>query len=64
MRHGLLSALLTIQSVRDSIEDSGVVTRCSLMTYEADELAQMDFPVERQLVHLIMKVNNKSLSFF
>jgi len=37
------------------IEDSGVVTRCSLMTYEADELAQMDFPVERQLVHLIMK---------
>ncbi|PLW25322.1 hypothetical protein PCANC_26731 [Puccinia coronata f. sp. avenae] len=37
------------------IEDSGVVTRCSLMTYEADELAQMEFPVERQMVHLIMK---------
>ena len=25
------------------------------MTYEADELAQIDFPVERQMVHLIMK---------
>ncbi|KAA1086952.1 ssDNA endodeoxyribonuclease [Puccinia graminis f. sp. tritici] len=25
------------------------------MTYEADELAQMEFPVERQMVHLIMK---------
>ncbi|KAH9442366.1 hypothetical protein Pst134EB_028621 [Puccinia striiformis f. sp. tritici] len=37
------------------IEDSGVVTRCSLMTYEAEELAQMDFPVDRQMVHLIMK---------
>ncbi|MBW0518599.1 hypothetical protein O181_058314 [Austropuccinia psidii MF-1] len=37
------------------IEDSGVVTRCSLVTYEPDELAEMDFPVDRQVVHLIMK---------
>jgi hypothetical protein len=36
------------------------------MTYEADELAQMEFPVERQMVHLIMKVtiNQINSSYF
>ncbi|KAG0147922.1 hypothetical protein CROQUDRAFT_655510 [Cronartium quercuum f. sp. fusiforme G11] len=37
------------------IEDSGVVTRCELVTYEAGELAEMSFPSERRVVHLILK---------
>lgn len=40
------------------IEDSGVVTRCELVTYEAGELAEMDFPADRRVVHLILKVKS------
>ncbi|CAH7676511.1 Rad1/Rec1/Rad17 [Phakopsora pachyrhizi] len=37
------------------IEDSGVVTRCALVTYEPEELAEMMFLKENQVVQLIMK---------
>lgn len=37
------------------IEDSGVVTRCELVTYEPGEMSDMTFPADRQVVQLILK---------
>ncbi|GAA5970331.1 hypothetical protein JCM11641_001666 [Rhodosporidiobolus odoratus] len=37
------------------LEESGIVTRCELTTYEPDGLLSLPFPAEDQLVRLIMK---------
>jgi cell cycle checkpoint protein len=39
-----------------SLEESGIVTRCELTTYEPDGLLDLAFPDDERIVRLIMKV--------
>jgi hypothetical protein len=46
-----------------SLEESGIVTRCELTTYEPDGLLDLAFPDDERVVRLIMKVRYPSSPF-